>query len=170
MNDYLDVLVGKLEQKVRDLGVYDNTVFIFTSDNGTAVVAKSRGTERGCRVPFIAWGGPVKQRGTTNEITDLSDILPTLTDFAGAELPAGVQVDGKSLKPFLTGAADTHREYILSCIGGTRLVRTKTHLLEAINTILGAPRGRFYYCDESHDGHGYQRVDDDPQHAAVGTE
>lgn len=167
LNDYLDTLVGKLDQKVRELGAYDNTVFIFTSDNGTAVVAKSRGTERGCRVPFIAWGGPVKQRGATDELTDLSDILPTLVDFAGARLPAGIDVDGKSLKPFLTGAADTHREYILSCIGGTRLVRTKTHLLETVDAILGAPRGRFYYCGDSRDGHGYQRVDNDPRHAAT---
>ncbi len=167
LNDYLDVLVGKLEQKTRELGVYENTVFIFTSDNGTAVVAKSRGTERGCRVPFIAWGGPVKQRGPTDEITDLSDILPTLVDFAGAKLPHGGKVDGKSLKPFLTGATDTHREYILSCIGTTRLVRTKTHLLEVVDAILGVPRGRLYFCGDSRDGKGYQRVDDEPQHAAV---
>ena len=60
-------MVTRLEKKARDLGVFDNTLFIFTSDNGTAVVAKSRGTERGCRVPFIAWGGSVKQRGATDE-------------------------------------------------------------------------------------------------------
>jgi len=161
------VLVGRLEQKVRDLGVYDNTVFIFTSDNGTAGVAKSRGTERGCRVPFIVWGGPVKQRGATDEITDLSDILPTLVSFAGAKLPDGVMVDGKSLTPFVTGATDKHREYILSCIGGTRLVRTKTHLLEVVDAILHVPHGRFYYCGDSHDGRGYQRVDEDSQHAAA---
>jgi len=167
LNDYLDVLVGRLEQKTRELGVYDNTVFIFTADNGTAVVAKSRGTERGCRVPMIAWGGPVKQRGPTDEITDFSDILSTLVDFAGAKLPLGANVDGKSLKPFLTGATDMHREYILSCIGTTRLARTRTYLLEAVDAILGAPRGRFYYCGDSRDGRGYQRVDNDPKHATA---
>jgi len=167
LTDYLDVMVGRLERKVRDLGVFDNTVFIFTSDNGTAVVAKSRGTERGCRVPFIAWGGPVKRWGATDEICDFSDILPTLMDFAGTVLPAGMEVDGKSLKPFLTGESDTHREYIFSCIGTTRLVRSREHLLEVVNPILGVPEGRFYYCGDSRDGKGYLRVDSDPKHADV---
>ena len=167
LTDYLDVMVSRLEKKARDLGVFDNTVFIFTSDNGTAVVAKSRGTERGCRVPFIAWGGPVKQRGVTDEICDFSDILPTLVDFARGTIPPGVEVDGVSLKPFLTGERDTHRQYILSCIGTTRLVRSKTHLLEVVNPILGVPDGRFYYCGDSRDGRGYQRVDADPAHATV---
>ncbi len=109
----------------------------------------------------------MKQRGATDEICDFSDILPTLVDFAGASIPPGVEVDGVSLKPFLTGETDVHREYILSCIGTTRLVRCKTHLLEVVNPILGAPDGRFYYCGDSRDGKGYQRVDADPAHAAV---
>jgi hypothetical protein len=48
-----------------------------------------------------------------------------------------------------------------------RLVRSKTHLLEAVNPILGVPDGRFYYCGDSRDGKGYQRVDADAAHAAV---
>ena len=95
------------------------------------------------------------------------NFLPTLVDFAGASIPPGVEVDGVSLKPFLTGKTDVHREYVLSCIGTTRLVRSKTHLLEVVNPILGVPYGRFYYCGESRDGKGYQRVDADPAHAAV---
>ncbi len=167
LNDYIDILVGRLEKKARDLGVIDNTVFIFCSDNGTAVTAKSRGVERGCRVPLVAFGAGIEQRGPTGEICDLADILPTLVDFAGAKLPDGYQVDGKSLKPFLTGQADTHRETIFACIGGTRLVRSRTHLLEVVTPILGVPRGRFYFCGESHDGHGYQRAEDDAEHADV---
>jgi arylsulfatase A len=165
LNDYIDILVGRLEQKVRDLDVMDNTVFIFCSDNGTAVTAKSRGVERGCRVPFIVYGADIKKRGTTGEVCDLSDILPTLVDFAGAELPDDYEADGKSLRPFVTGRTDTHREYIFACIGGTRLVRTRTHLLEVVCPILDVPRGRFYFCGRSHDGRGYQRVDGVPDHA-----
>jgi len=167
LTDYLDVMVARLEKKSRDLGVFENTVFFFTSDNGTAVVAKSRGTERGCRVPLMVWGGPVQRRGATDEICDFTDILPTLVDFAGARLAAGMEVDGKSLKPFLTGETDTHRDYILSCIGTTRLVRSRTHLLEVVNPVLGVPDGRFYYCGNNRDGKGYQRVDTDPEHASV---
>jgi hypothetical protein len=118
-------------------------------------------------VPFVVYGAGIKQRGATGEICDLTDILPTLVDFAGAELPEGYEVDGRSLKPFLTGQVETHREYIVACIGTTRLVRTRTYLLEAVNPVLGVPRGRFYFCGTSHDGHGYQRVDGEPAHANV---
>lgn len=167
LNDYIDILVGRLEKKVRDLGVFDNTVFIFCSDNGTAVIAKSRGVERGCRVPFIAYGAGIRKRTPTSEICDLSDILPTLLDFGGGRLPDGHEIDGQSLRPFLTGQTDRHREYIFSCIGTTRLARTKTHMLEVVNPILGVPKGRFYYCGDSHDGRGYRRVDNAPEHTAV---
>lgn len=167
LNDYIDILVGRLEQKVRDLNVLDKTVFIFCSDNGTAVTAKSRGVERGCRVPFIVYGAGIKKRGATGEICDLSDILPTLVDFARAELPDGYEVDGKSMKPFVTGQTDVHRDFILGFIGGTRLVRTRTHLLEVVSPILEVPRGRFYFCGTNHDGHGYSRAEDDSAHAAI---
>jgi hypothetical protein len=144
-----------------------NTVFIFCSDNGTAVTAKSRGVERGCRVPFIVYGAGIKKRGTTGEICDLSDILPTLVDFAGGELPVDYAVDGKSLNPFLTGQTESHRDYVFACIGTTRLVRTRTHLLEVVNPVLGVAEGRFYFCGTNHDGQGYLRAEKDAAHAKV---
>jgi arylsulfatase A len=165
--DYIDILVGRLEQQARELGVIDRTIFIFCADNGTAVTAKSRGVERGCRVPMIVWGADVKQRGPTDEICDLSDILPTLVDYAGAAMPAGYVVDGRSLRPFLSGGSDTHRDWILSFIGGTRLVRSRTHMLEVVSPILGVPQGRFYVCGTSRDGQGYRRAEGDPLHADV---
>lgn len=165
--DYIDVLVGRLQQQARDLGVIDRTVFIFCSDNGTAVTAKSRGVERGCHVPMIVWGAGVKRRGPTDEICDLSDILPTLVEYGGASLPPDDEVDGKSLVPFLKGDSETHRDWIFSCIGGTRLVRSRTHLLEVVCPILGVPQGRFYACGSSRDGRGYRRAEDDPEQAEV---
>jgi len=166
LNDYIDILVGRLKQKAVDLGVMNNTIIILCSDNGTAVVAKSRGVERGCRVIFLVSGAGIKKRGATDEICDLSDVLPTLVDFGGAKLPEN-GVDGVSLKPFLTGKTDKHRDYIFSCIGTTRLVRNKTHMLEVVNPILGVPDGRFYFCGDSRDGRGYKRVDNSPEHATV---
>jgi len=47
LNEYIDVLIGRIRKKVDDLGLTDNTIFIYCSDNGTAVTAKSRGVERG---------------------------------------------------------------------------------------------------------------------------
>ena len=167
LNNYIDILMGRLEQKVRDLGVYDNTIFIFCSDNGTASIAKSRGVERGCHVPFIAYGSAIKKRGATDEICDLTDILPTLLDFADDTQLQVETVDGRSLKPFLTGKTDTHRDTIFACIGTTRLVRSRTHLLEVVNSILGVPQGRFYYCGDNHDGREYKRAERNPEHATA---
>jgi arylsulfatase A-like enzyme len=164
LNEYIDVVVGRLQQRVRDLGLEDNTIFIYCSDNGTGSTAKSRGVERGCRVVFVASGAGIAQRGATDEITDLSDILPTLLDYAGVELPEGYEVDGKSLKPFLSGQSDTHREWIYSNIGTTQLVRDRRYMLEVFNPILDVPTGRLYDCAASsgHDGVGYLNVTNMP--------
>ena len=158
MNEYIDVLVGRIIQQVQDLGLLENTIIIYCSDNGSGSTAKSRAVERGCRVPFVAYGGPVKKRGLTAELTDLTDILPTLLDYAGGKLPSDYRVDGTSLKPFLSGETDRHRDWIYSTIGTSQLVRTKRYLLEAVNPILDMPRGRFYDCGDSRDGYGYINV------------
>lgn len=165
INEYIDVLVGQIIKQAEDLGILDNTIIIYCSDNGTGSTAKSRGVERGCRVPFVAFGGPVKQRGLTAEITDLSDVLPTVVDYAGGKIPKDYEIDGKSLKPFLNGESDEHRDWIYSAVGTTQLMRSRRYLLEALNPILDMPRGRFYDCGESRDGHGYQNVTDssDPE-------
>jgi len=158
LNEYIDVLVGRIRRKVDDLGLAKQTIIFYCSDNGTAVTAKSRGVERGCRIPMVVGGAGIKKRGPTDEITDLSDILPTLLDFAGVEIPGGYEVDGRSLKPFLTGQTDKHREWIYSVIGTTQLVRTKRYLLEVVNPILGMPDGRLYDCGNSRDGRGYRKI------------
>ena len=49
--EYMDKLIGKLIKKAENLGIYENTYFIFCADNGTAVTAKDRGVERGVHVP-----------------------------------------------------------------------------------------------------------------------
>ncbi len=167
LNEYIDVLVGRLWTKVEQLGLQDRTILIYTSDNGTAVTAKTRAVERGCRVPFIAYGAQIKQRGSTLALTDLTDILPTLVDLAGASLPTGYAIDGQSLKPFLTGQTDTHREWIFSNIATSRLLRTQRYLLEVVNPMLNLPEGRLYDCANSRDGHGYQRISDPTERARV---
>ena len=167
LNEYIDVLVGRLWAKVEALGLQDRTLLIYTSDNGTAVTAKTRAVERGCRVPFIVYGAGIKRRGSTQALTDLTDILPTLLDFAGGTLPNGYQVDGQSLKPFLTGQTETHRRWIFSNIAASVLVRNKQYLLEAMNPMLGLPAGRLYHCADHRDGHGYRRITDPEETARV---
>jgi arylsulfatase A len=164
LNEYIDVLVGKVVKKIHDLGIADNTIIILTSDNGTAGIAKTRGVERGSHVINIIAGAGVKKRGPTDELIDFSDIAPTLVDYAGAKLPKGKKFDGISLKPFLTGKTDATKDWIYGFISTTQLVRTKNYMLEAVNPLLGVPEGRFYYTGNHRFGKGYQLVSNDPNH------
>ena len=110
--EYMDKLVGKLITKAEDLGIYENTYFIFCADNGTAVTAKDRGVERGVHVPYVVRGPGIKRLGITDELTDFSDVAPTLLEMAGISKPNDLYFDGKSQVPFLTGKSKSHRRWI----------------------------------------------------------
>ena len=126
MTEYADYLIGRLLQTLGELGLRDNTIVFFSGDNGTAVeelgqgqqilrTGKGKLTESGVNVPFIVSGGPVARRGRTDALTDFTDVLPTLAEFAGASVPPGYQIDGSSIAPFLSGQAeDTPRRWIAS--------------------------------------------------------
>lgn len=161
---YMDKLIGQLIAKAEELGIYEETYFIFCDDNGTAVTAKDRGVERGVHVPYVVKGPGVTRRGVTDELTDFADIAPTLLDMAGIEHPADVAFDGKSQLPFLTGATDTHRQWIYAYTGPVQVLRTQSHLLEARSPFYGKPHGRFYLTGDNRFGRGYDRVDQLSEH------
>jgi arylsulfatase A len=164
--EYADKLVGKLMSELDKLGLRDNTVVFFTGDNGTGGEGKAQPTELGARVPMIINGGRIKTRGKTMELTDLSDVMPTMMEMAGAPLPGDRPIDGVSLAPFLLGKTDTTREWIHSFLGDARILRTKRWLLED-NT----PNhyGHLYDCGESRNGVGYKEVtaSEDPEVLAI---
>lgn len=162
--EYIDYLMGNIVQKVMDLEIADNTVIIFLSDNGTAVTAKTRGIERGCHIVNIISGAHVIKRGASNELTDFTDIAPTLVELAGAELPEGYEFGGQSLVPFLSGETDSHRDWIYGYISTSQVLRTKNHLLEVVNPMLGLPEGRFLYTGENRFREGYVRAENMPEH------
>ncbi len=163
--EYMDTTIGRLQAKVKELGIEKNTLIIFCSDNGTAVTAKTRGVERGCHVVFMAAGAGIKQRGLTDELMDFSDIAPTLADYAGVNPQQEVPFDGISLKPFFEGKDDQTKPLIHGYISTSQLVRSKTHLLEVYNPFLGMPEGRFYYTGKNRFWKGYTRADNNPEHA-----
>jgi arylsulfatase A-like enzyme len=169
LNEYLDLQVGRVVDRLENLGVADDTIIMFLSDNGTAVTAKTRGVERGSHVVAVMRGKHVKPRGATDALMDFSDIAPTLIDMAhaGDQLTEGYEFDGQSLKPFLTGKRDKHREWIYAYISGSQLLRTETHLLEVVNPILDMPRGRFYATGGNRFWRGYERAEDAEEHADV---
>lgn len=161
--EYLDKLMGKLVEEIEKAGLKEKTVIIFTGDNGTGGQGKGQPTELGARVPMIVWGpGYIKPRGSVMELTDLSDILPTLCDWAGVPVPDDRPIDGVSLVPFLTGKSETTREWIFSFIADRRILRTKRWLLEDNSPL---HYGRLYDCGDSRNGTGYKEVtnNNDPE-------
>jgi arylsulfatase A len=156
--EYMDKLVGRIVGALDKAGLRDNTVVFFTGDNGTGGQGKGQPTELGARVPLIVNGpGIVKPREASDELIDLSDILPTLADFAGAALPDDRPVDGRSFAPLLRGEEQDTREWIYSYLGDRQIVRTKRWLLEDNGP--GHP-GRLYDCGSSRDGTGYKDMTD----------
>ena len=125
MVSYLDNQVGELIQQLKDLGIYDNTLVIFTSDNGPSYTGgtdshwfnsagpfsedaervKGRVYEGGIRVPMIAsWPGMIEPGSKTDHISAFWDVMPTLAEITGAETPD--DIDGLSFLPVLTGVND----------------------------------------------------------------
>ncbi|MBQ7195469.1 MAG: sulfatase [Bacteroidales bacterium] len=111
MIKHMDDAIGSLLKKVRDLGVSDNTIIIFTSDNGgvpSTSQAPLRGFkgclyEGGIREPFYVHNPKFIPAGQTDQIAAHVDIYPTILDFAGGSVPKDYILDGVSLKPLLLG-------------------------------------------------------------------
>jgi arylsulfatase A len=117
MISVLDDQVGEIMAQLKDLGIADKTLVIFTSDNGPHLEGGAdpdyfnsngpfRGYKRdlyegGIRVPFIAWWPGKIAPGTTDHISAFWDFMPTMAELTGIELPESL--DGISFMPVLTG-------------------------------------------------------------------
>lgn len=122
--NYIDYQVWQYLQKFRELGVEDNTVFIFTADNGTGGYGKNKGIQqRGCHVPLIIYSPGMTKQGEQDILVSLADILPTMADLIGFEFPEDYKLDGKSLVPYLFGDEKVHREWLYTFRGPEQLVR-----------------------------------------------
>ena len=128
MISYLDRNVGRLLDLLDELDLTDDTIVMFSSDNGTtfnggsdraffASLGELRGHkctvyEGGLRVPFIArWPGRIEAGSETDLASAFQDILPTLVEIAGGEVPAGL--DGVSLVPTLIGQGTQQEHDVL---------------------------------------------------------
>jgi len=122
---YTDKLVGRIVSKLEEQGVREDTLVIFTGDNGTAQSVtsvlngreveggKGKMTDAGMRVPMIAsWPGTTPAGRVDADLVDFSDYFPTLAEVAGAEMPEGLNVDGRSFAGELRGRETNRREWI----------------------------------------------------------
>ncbi len=154
--EYMDELVGRIIAALDELGLRENTIVLFTGDNGTGGEGKGTPTELGARVPMIVnCPSRVQPIGLSDALVDTSDIMPTLVELAGTSLPADHAIDGRSIVPILRGEQSDVREWIFSYLGDRRVLRTKRYLLEDNSP---AHYGKLFDCGTSRDGTGYMDV------------
>jgi arylsulfatase A len=123
MTAYMDKLVGRVIAKLDELGIRDNTLFIFLGDNGTntGITSRFKGadykggkgstTSHGTHVPLIAsWPAMMKQGRVCADLVSSTDFLPTLC--AAAEVKVPENVDGVSFLPQLKGEAGKPRDWL----------------------------------------------------------
>ncbi|MGH7943884.1 MAG: sulfatase family protein [Opitutaceae bacterium] len=112
----VDWSVGQVLGAVRELGLAEKTLVIFTSDNGGPLAhganngplrgSKGQTLEGGIRTCTIAWWpGRIPAGTRTDAITTMMDVLPTVARLAGAKLPANRKLDGVDVWPVLAGTA-----------------------------------------------------------------
>ena len=131
MISYLDEQIGELVDQLKSLGLYENTLIIFSSDNGPTYTggadtpffdsAKPFKTEYGwgkgfvheggIRVPMIAaWEGKIQAGTTSDHISAFYDLLPTVCDIIDVDVP--VPTDGISFLPALLGKEQQAHDYL----------------------------------------------------------
>ena len=107
--DHIDKQVGRILGQLEADGRLKNTIVIFTSDHGLALgshglMGKQNMYEHSIRVPLVIAGPDVPKNKRSQALCYLRDLYPTICDFAGISVPKSVE--GKSLKPVITGKQD----------------------------------------------------------------
>lgn len=134
----LDTYVGRVMDLIDELGLTDNTIVVFSSDNGTthlknevdydffASVGELRGLkgqlwEGGIRVPqIVKWPGKVEAGSTTDQVTGFEDWLPTLLDLIGVGESVPEEVNGISIADTLLGNEQEERDFLYREFQGYR--------------------------------------------------
>ncbi|WP_434035597.1 sulfatase-like hydrolase/transferase [Formosa sp. 4Alg 33] len=123
-SENIDIQLGKVLKKLEETGELENTYIIYTSDHGIAIgrhglMGKQNLYEHTWRVPFIIKGPGIDGHKTKNGNIYLLDVLPSVLDLAGIEIPETVQ--GKSFVPVLKGEKEEVRDVMYGVYaGGTK--------------------------------------------------
>lgn len=120
----MDRQVGRTLDALESLALARSTIVLFSADNGaprgiTSELAgrripggKATLSDAGTHVPLLASGPGIAPGGVCPDLVDVSDFLPTLAALAGAELPAGLVLDGRSFAPQLRGEPGRPRDWV----------------------------------------------------------
>ena len=115
MISYMDSKVGE----VLDMVIGTNTIVVFVADNPTATEGKSWATPSGMFVPCIVWGSGIAQRGHTEALFTVHDIMPTLAKAIGAPT---FTTDGRDHYDYWTGASHVTAQRKMSYIGASQVL------------------------------------------------
>jgi arylsulfatase A len=129
---YLDKQIGLLVKDLERLGQRDNTLVLFTGDNGAVFNdsvrnggiggtiggrwldgGKGSAGEGACRVPLlVSWPAVIREGRACNDLVDFSDVFPTFCELAGVPLDPARKIDGRSFAPQLRGEKGNPREWV----------------------------------------------------------
>lgn len=136
MISYADEIVGNINALLEELEIAENTLVIFTADNGTdknikesrigdLVIPGGKGsmTEAGARVPFIAkWPAGIKGGQVSGQLISLVDLVPTFNALSGIKTEE--VINGRDVSHYFTGERGEDRDHIFVCYGKDYFVRT----------------------------------------------
>jgi arylsulfatase A len=125
MVSYMDYSIGRIVNQLNKLKLRENTLILFTGDNGTdePVVSmmdniaieggKGRTTDNGTHVPLIAnWKGKIKPNQNSKALIDFSDFFPTFCEVAGISIDSDLDLDGVSFYSELIGKKGRKKDWI----------------------------------------------------------
>jgi len=177
---YMDRLVGRFLNKIEAHGIAEETLVLFTADNGTnkAILSqlgdrvirggKGKTSDAGTREPLIAWWpGTIRGGEVTDQLVDFSDFLPTFNQLAGTKVPENL--DGTSFADLLKGKPFSGRQW-MHCFYHPRPERGEAVQFVRDHDWKLYRDGRFYHVAVDSDERTPRKPGDAPQsHAALKT-
>ena len=159
MCENIDWNVGRLMAKLGELGLKENTIVVYFSDNGpngwrwngNMKGKKGSTDEGGIRSPlFVSWPGVIKTGIKVDEVTGAIDLLPTLTDLAGIKPQTNKPLEGVSLEPLLFGNDNSWEDRLLYTYWrGRASVRSQKYRLDNDGNLFNIIKDRGQYYDIS---------------------
>lgn len=166
--------MGEIIEALKEKGVYDNTIIIFSSDNGYncghhGIWGKGNGTfpfnmyDTSVKVPLVIWHPDRIKPQVVTELISAYDFMPTLLEYLGVENPHREELPGKSVAPLLLGEEqakdDGSMVVVFDEYGPVRMIRTKED-----KYICRYPYGEDEYFDLINDSKENNNLINEPQH------
>lgn len=171
----VDWSVGRVLETLKQLKLDDNTLVLFTSDNGPWLVQKNNGGvagplrggkattwEGGMREPTIArWPGKIPANKTCDAVASEMDVLPTFVKLAGGEVPTDRKIDGLDIWPLLSGQSQTSPHKALYYFDSKKLQAVRSGPWKLAITPQGTGRGFGAPTPATFDNPRLYNLDDD---------